>query len=249
MRTKTNFIATLVLAIMVTTFTVNAQEEKESYGMAEITYMLPKIGMEKAFESAVKAHNLKYHKEGVFKASLDLILTGKETGWYVWIMGPCTFSDLDNRPNDDAHSNDWAKNVSPTVLKYGRNEFWRFNDKLSYRTDKSDNPKFENIWFVDVKRGQDYKFKEFMEKVKKAHEKRGDGDFNVYNNQFREGNGRDVAIVWAFNNWAEMDDDNGGIKKHFEELYGEGSWADGLKDWENSTGSISSQVWRIGVNK
>lgn len=249
MRTKTNFIVILVFALMVTTFTVTAQEEKESYGMAEITYMLPKIGMEKAFESAVKAHNQKYHKEGVFKASLDLILTGKETGWYVWIMGPCTFSDLDNRPNDAAHTHDWDKNVSPNVLKYGRNEFWRYNTKLSYRGDASDSPKFENIWFVDVKKGQDYKFNEFIKKVKKAYEKKEKGNFHVYNNQFKEGNGRDVAIVWAFNKWAEMDEDDGGIKDSFEEIYGEGSWDNALKDWADSTKSINSQVWRIGVNK
>ena len=64
MRTKTNLIATLVFALMVTTFTVNAQEEKESYSMVEVTYMKAKIGMEKAFEAAVKSHNEKYHKEG-----------------------------------------------------------------------------------------------------------------------------------------------------------------------------------------
>ncbi|MEX1381803.1 MAG: hypothetical protein AB1Z17_00260, partial [Lutibacter sp.] len=60
--------------------------------------------------------------------------------------------------------------------------------------------------------------------------------------------GRDVAIVWTFNNWAEMDEDNGGIKKYYEEIYGEGSWVNALKDWDNSIDSINSQVWRIGVN-
>lgn len=250
MRTKTSFIVTLVFALILTTFTANAQEEKESYAMVELTFMLPKIGMEKAFESAVKVHNEKYHKEGVFKASLDMIVTGKEAGWYVWIMGPCTFTDLDSRPDNAAHTNDWDKNISPTILEYGRNEFWRYNDKLSYHKEGSDAiVNFENIWFVDVKKGQDYKFKEFMEKVKKAHEKRGEGNILVYNNQFREGNGRDVAIVWTLNNWAEMDEDDGGIKKDFEELYGEGSWANALKDWENSIKSISSQMWKIGVNK
>lgn len=250
MRTRTNLIATLVFAIMVTTFTVNAQEEKESYGMVELTFMLPKIGMEKSFESAVKAHNEKFHKDGVFKASLDMIITGEEAGWYVWIMGPCTFTDLDKRPKDAVHTNDWDKNISPTILEYGRNEFWRYNDKLSYNNNDSSNvTKLENIWVVGIKQGQDYKFKEFMEKVKKAHEKRGEGNIQVFNNQFREGNGRDVAIVWTLNNWAEMDEDDGGIKKYYEELYGEGSWANGLKDWENSVDSISSQMWRIGVNE
>lgn len=249
MKPKTNLIVTLVFALMLTTFTANAQEEKEPYRMVEITYMLPKIGMEKAFEGAVKAHNEKYHKEGVFKASLDLILTGKESGWYVWIMGPCTFTDLDARPDNAAHTNDWDKNVSPTILKYGRNEFWRYNNKLSYHKEgSSDDANLENIWFIDVKKGQDYKFREFIEKVKKAHEKRGEGNLYVYNNQFRDNEGRDVAIVWTLKNWAEMDDDDGGIKKYYEELYGEGSWANGLKDWDNSIKSITSQMWKIGVN-
>ena len=249
MKTKTIFIAVLVFAIMFTTSVVTAQEEKETYGMAEITYMLPKIGMEKAFETAVKQHNEKYHKEGPFKASLDYILTGKASGWYVWIMGPCTFTDLDNRPEDDTHRAHWDKNVSPTVAKYGRTEYWKYSSKLSYRGDGSDSPKYENIWFIGLERGQKYKFKEFIEKVKKAHEKKGDGNFSVYNNQFTDGLGRDVAIVWEFNNWTEMDDDDGGIKKSFEEIYGEGSWVNALKDWESSTKSINSQVWRIGVNK
>lgn len=248
MKTTKKFIAIFMFAIMLTTSVVTAQEEKESYGMAEITYMLPKVGMEKAFENAVKAHNAKFHKDGPFKASLDYILTGSESGWYVWIMGPCTFSDLDNRPVSEAHDNDWDKTVSPTIAKYGRNEFWRYNEKLSYRGDASESPKFENIWFVDVKRGEYYKFKEFIEKVQKAQEKKGSGNFSIYNNQFTEGNGRDVAIVWAFDKWSELDEDDGGIKSSFEEIYGEGSWDNALKDWENSTVTINSQVWRIGVN-
>jgi len=46
-----------------------------------------------------------------------------------------------------------------------------------------------------------------------------------------------------------MDKDDGGIKKSFEGIYGEGSWDSALKDWESSTESINYQVWRIGVNK
>lgn len=248
MKTTKSFIVLLVFTIMLATSVVTAQEENESYGMAEITYMLPKIGMERAFKEAIKEHNEKYHKEGVFKASLDLIVTGKEAGWYVWIMGPCTFTDLDSRPNDDAHTNDWDENVSPNVAKYGRSEFWRYNKKLSYRGDTSDSPKYENVWFVDIKRGQDYKFKEFIEKVNAAYVKKGNGNFSIYENQFTEGNGRDVAIVWTFDTWAEMDVDDGGIKKYFEEIYGEDSWNNALKDWETSTETINSQVWKIGVN-
>ena len=167
MKTKRNLLASMLIAALFLTSTGIAQEkEKKTYGMAEITYMLPKIGSEKAFVDGVKSHNESFHKDGPNKAYIDNILTGDESGWYVWIMGPCTFSDLDNRPTDAAHTNDWDKNVSPNVLKYGRNEFWRYNTKLSYRGDASDSPKFENIWFVDVKKGQDYKFNEFIKKTR-----------------------------------------------------------------------------------
>ena len=250
MRTKTIFFTMLLLFVMLTSSTAIAQEEeKESYGMAEVIYIMPKIGMEKAFENAVKEHNAKYHKEGVYKASLDNIITGKETGWYAWVMGPCTFSDLDNRPDDEAHRMHWDKNVSPTVAKYGQTEYWKYNNKLSYSSDDSAAPKYQNLWFIGLERGQYYKFKEFMEKVRKSYEKKGEGNISIYDNEFREGDGRDVAIVWDLKNWAEMDDDDGGIKKQFEEIYGEGSWNNALKDWEASTKTIKSQVWRVGVNK
>lgn len=248
MKLKKGFIAILVFAIMFATAVANAQEEKESYGMAEITYMMPKIGMEKAFESAVKTHNEKYHKDGPFKGSLDYIVTGKATGWYVWIMGPCTFSDLDNRPVDDSHRAHWDKNVSPTVAKYGRTEYWKYNDKLSYKGDGPESPKYQNVWFVGVERGQYYKFKEFIEKVVKAYEKKGTGNLSFYNNEFTEEDGRDVAIVWSIKNWAELDEDDGGIKESFEEIYGEGSWSNALRDWESSTKSIKSSIWEVGLN-
>ncbi len=245
MKTKSLFFAILLITVILTT-SISIGQEKASYGMAEITYMLPKIGMEKVFEDAVKIHNEKYHKEGPFKASLDYILTGKEAGWYVWIMGPCTFSDLDNRPNNDAHRSHWDKTISPKVMKYGRTEYWKYNDKLSFSSD-GDSPKYETIWFVDIKRGEYYKFKEFITKVKKAHEKKGEY-YSIYNNEFNEDNGRDVAIVWPFNNWASFDVEDGGIKKYYEEIYGVGSWGNALKDWANFTVSMRSQVWRIGVN-
>ena len=110
MKTKRNLLASLLIAALLLTATGIAQEkEKKSYDMAEITFMLPKIGMEKAFVKAVTAHNNLYHKEGPYQAHLDNVLTGKEAGWFVWIMGPCTFTDLDSRPGEGAHTAHWDK--------------------------------------------------------------------------------------------------------------------------------------------
>lgn len=248
MKTKTNLFVALIISATLTFTTLNAQEAKTDYRMAEVTYMMPKTGMEKAFEDAVKKHNEKYHKEGPYKATLDYILTGKEAGWYVWIMGPCTFTDLDSRPNDDAHRMDWDNTVSPKIYKYGRNEYWRYNDELSFRGDAPENPKLENLWFIGIEDGKWDDFKGFMEKVKKAFEKKGSGHIHVYRNRFSEDNGRDVAIAWTMEKWGDMDIDDGGIKDSFEELYGEGSWEKALDVWESAVATLSSQMWRIGIN-
>lgn len=243
MKTKNYVFASLFLASLLFSTTIMAQEK---YDMVELSFILPKIGMEKAFESAIKEHNNLYHKEGAYTAHLDYILTGKQAGWYVWLMGPCTFTDLDKRPVDDAHDKHWADKISPTVAKYGSTEYWKHNSKLSYQSG-TENAKLEEIWFLDLKRGDYYRFKSFVTKIKEAFEKKGEGNMHIYDNQFNENNGRDVAIVWGMNTWAERDKDNGGIKKEYEEINGEGSWQNAMDEWEEFTESMTRQMWKIGI--
>lgn len=243
MKTK-NYVFASILLVSLLFSTTNLAQEK--YDMVELTFILPKIGMEKAFESAIKDHNNLYHKEGAYKGHLDYILTGKQAGWYVWLMGPCTFTDLDKRPINDAHDKHWADKISPTVAKYGSTEYWKHNPKLSYQSG-TETPKLEEIWFLDLKRGDYYRFKAFVTKIKEAFEKKGEGNMHIYDNQFNENNGRDVAVVWGMNNWADMDKDNGGIKKEYEEINGEGSWENAMDEWEEITESITRQMWKIGI--
>lgn len=244
---KTNkflMISVLIVTLLITSISI--AQEKETYQMVNLQYIMPKVGMEKAFVKAVTDHNNLYHKDGVYQASLDNILTGGETGWYVWLMGPNTFSDLDGSPGEGAHMDHWTKTVAPTIQKYGRSEFWKYNEKFSYNAEK-ETPKYENIWILDLKRGDYYRFKALMLKIKVAHEKKADDSILIYENQFNANDGREIAIVWPFNKWAELDIDNGGIKKVYEELNGEGSWQDAMEEWTEITESINSQVWEISV--
>ena len=247
MKTKKNlWVVVLISALLLTSIGYSQEMENKSYKMVELSYMLPKIGMEKAFVKAIKEHNNLYHKEGAYAAQLDYITTGKDAGWYVWGMGSITFTDLDKRPGKGAHADDWDKKVSPLVTKYGRVEYWKMNDKLSYGT-ATGKEKYETIWILDIKRGDYDRFKAFMAKVKEAYIKKGGDMYAVYDNQFREGDGRDVAIVWPINSWADMDKDDGGIKKTYEEINGEGSWDNAMKEWMDYTVGMISQVWEIGV--
>jgi hypothetical protein len=243
---KTLLASLLIVALLLTSNGIAQETEKKTYGMAEISYMLPKIGMEKAFVSAVNAHNEKYHKEGPYKAYIDNVLTGNETGWFVWVMGPCTFTDLDSRPGKGEHTDDWSKNIAPTIRKYGRTEYWRYNAKLSYQSDATE-PKYEALWFVDLKRGDYYRFKALMSKIQEAYAKKGDGNISVYNNSFVSNDGREVAIVWDYGSWSDFDDEGRGIKKDFEEINGEGSWDNMLDEWEEITESIVREVWEHNV--
>ncbi|PKP14024.1 MAG: hypothetical protein CVU08_02190 [Bacteroidetes bacterium HGW-Bacteroidetes-3] len=247
MKTKKNlWVAVLISALLLTSIGFSQEMENKSYKMVELSYMLPKIGMEKAFVKAIKEHNNLYHKEGAYAAQLDYITTGKEAGWYVWGMGSTTFTDLDKRPGKGAHADDWDKKVSPLVTKNGRVEYWKMNEKLSYGT-AAGKTKYETVWFLDIKRGDDFRFKAFMMKVKEAYIKKGGDVYYVYENQFREDDGRDVAIVWPINSWSDMDKDDGGIKKTYEEINGEGSWDNAMKEWTDYTVGMISQVWEIGV--
>lgn len=242
---KTVFPTVFIIALFISFLSFS--QEDESYGLAEIAYMYPKVGMETDFENAVKEHNATYH-EGVYKAGMDYIMSGEETGWYVWYMGPCTFTDLDNAPGKGAHGDDWNKNVAPNVEKYGRQEFWKLNNKLSYG-EYDPSMKFSNLWIIDIKRGNYYRFKALMLKIKEAYEKKGEGNIRVFNAQFNDDVGRDVVISWDMKNLAELDDDDEGIKKVYEEINGEGSWSTMLDEWEDSTNAVKSQLWRNNVTK
>ena len=246
MRTNKLGLSILLIAVLLMIKTAISQEKK-SYQMVELTYMMPKLGMENDFVKAIKEHNKKFHSQKPYTASLDRIATGHYAGWFVWVMGSTTFSELNARPSKGAHNEDWDKNVSPTVKKYGMVEYWRKNDKLSFKADDTP-PALENIWFIKIKDGNYYRFKDVIKKFKDAFEKKGD-NFFIYNNQFSQDDGRDVAIVWTMKSWADMDADDGGIKKYYEEVNGEGIWVNALKEWEAVTESIKSEVWEINVAK
>lgn len=245
MRTKKIVLSLLIIAGLLFNLDTIAQEtEKKTYKMAEITYMMPNVGMEKAFEDAVKDHNEKYHKEGPFRGGLDQIVTGEESGWYVWVMGPCMFSDLDNRPNDDAHGAHWNKNVAPNIKKYGRTEYWKYNEGISVYSGES-KPKLINIWIIGLEENKDHVFSRLMQMVKEV-EKANGTELRVYTNRFKEQNGRDKAMIFESSNWAEMDVDDGFVKK-FKEVHGENSWESFLKDWKDAVKSRKSQIWRVGI--
>ena len=69
---------------------------------------------------------------------------------------------------------------------------------------------------------------------------------HVYDNQFNENDGRDIAIVWGMDKWSELDEDSS-IKDIYEEINGEGTWQNAMDEWTEITESIVRQMWKIGI--
>jgi hypothetical protein len=95
---------------------------------------------------------------------------------------------------------------------------------------------------VDLKRGSWEKFTAMMNKVQAVYKKRTGDTFRIYSNQFNADDGRDVAMLFDFNKWAELDEDSN-FKADYEAINGKDSFAAFLEEWESITPSIKSEVW------
>ena len=248
MKTRKLFLTLTLIGALLFVTNGTAQEEP-TRNMVEITYIRAKMGHEADFIAAVKAHNDAFHNEIPYTGNLDLIQTGRESGWFVNIMGPCNFSDLDNRPSSDAHNSDWEDNVGQHVARFGRTEYWSINSNLSNPIMAIEDIKYETIWFIKMNRDNpnaDADFAKFMKmalEVNKKHE----SDHRVYYSMFAGDDGRDLAVVFPHKALGDLDSDRN-FGKEFDAIHGEGSFEKALKLWSGAIKSVNQQLWQIGVN-
>lgn len=234
-----------MLAVLALIFTggVFAQPAAEKPAVInETMYLMPKRGMEDKFEAAVKAHIAKFHPEGPYKAGLRKVEYGSKAGWYLWVFGPTSYAALDTRPGKEGgHEADWSSTVDPLVETYGETRLWELNQDLTYGLDFLKTTKYAEVWKIDLKKGQYYRFKAMAEKLKKAYESLGTTSFAVYNAVFHEAGGPDVGIVWSFNSFDSWAKDPG-VKDAYEKLYGANSWQNLLDEWSDMIEDFDTEI-------
>jgi len=209
--------------------------------VSETTYILPKKGMEESFEASVKAHDLKFHPDGQYKAGLRKVEYGEKAGWYSWVFGPTTYAALDTRPTkENGHDVDWAETIDPLVETYGTISLWNYNLDLSYGMDILKNANHYEVWQVQLKSGQYYRFKAIAERLKKAYESMANNAFIILENPVHNKSG-DVAILWSFNSYDAWSKDEG-PRKTYEKLFGEGSWQQALDEWSDIVVDYTSEI-------
>jgi len=214
---KSISIFALLLVFVVSGFT-----QEKDYKMYEMMYIKPKYDKMVELGDAMIEHNEKYHNEGPYKVSVWLVNSGPHTGEWVWVMGPCTFTELDSRPDSEEHTKHWIEEVMPYVKDISEGEYWKMDDKLSYSPEGSFSGK--EIWAVyDIKPFEGYRFTALLEKVVEVYKQKNYPNyFEVYRSQFSSATGRDVAIGFGFKNYAFFDEEDN-FWKDYEEVHGEGS--------------------------
>jgi hypothetical protein len=233
----------LVLLTFSLAFHAFSQSKPDAAPMViESQMILPKMGMTDKFEAAILAHNKKFHPEGAYVAGLRTIDYGPKAGWYVWVMGPTVCGSLDTRPaKESGHDQDWSATIDPLVDQYGATNLYSYNADLSYGLDIFKKSKHYEIWAVDLKDGQYYRFKAICEKLQKVYAQIGNTAFIVLNNALHAPGGPDVAIIWSFNSYGEWFKDYG-PKADYEKMYGEGSWQTMMDEWKDITVDYTSEI-------
>ncbi|GAA4816056.1 hypothetical protein [Litoribaculum gwangyangense] len=233
----------MVLICISANFTVNAQEGSKNYTMLESIMLTPDNAKLKVLGDNIRAHNAKYHKDGVYKSSVYNISTGPNTGNIVWMMGPLMFKHLDARPSANGHDEDWRDNVMPYIKKVHTSEYWTMDDKLSNMSMMDgDNSKFPIVFvrYGEVDDDHGYAMDSFFEMVGKTVKAMdGVNPWGLYYNQFRQGNlGRHVAAVSFYKNWTDFDNDVS-FRDTFDKTIGKDQW----QKFINMGDSVFTNTW------
>ncbi len=211
----------LVLVVMVFTFTITMAQT--DYLQFEVMSVTPKPDKLDLFKKGMAAHNKKFHNADPYKAGVSYIITGPNSGSYNWVMGPTTWTQMDNRPGKGDHDMDWEKNVVPYVASFGEVSYWRVNKDVIYQPEGAASLPIGRLWFNYVKPGQMNRYVEQMKKVMAVNAKRKSRNSFMLATRVGPSNGPGAVTINNYANWAAMDA-AGNFRKDFEEMYGVGSW-------------------------
>ncbi len=213
--------------------------------MFESIILVPDMEEYPTLRANLAAHNKKYHStEGPYRAWVYEVMTGPNVGKIVWMMGPLTFADLDNRPSDAGHDEDWATNVVPYLEKVEHGEYWKRDGALSLPMTEETYPLIY-IRYHNIAKGQGYRVDALLEKMS-ATIKSMDHvtSWSLYDNQFRQGlaTGRHIASVSGMKNWAELDDE-WGFGAAYNKLHGTNAMNGFVREMNEVISNSWDEIW------
>ncbi len=211
----------------------------------ESTVLTADPGKVLQFETAVAAHDKKYHASGPHGVRVYEVISGKNAGKYEWVMGPGHWGDLDTRPDDaDNHNLDWVSNVLPNLTPETNTLYLSFDARHSHFAHDFDISKIFFYYWDMVPNADWDKVNAMLDKVHKVYtDKLPDDIFGIYRDELPSSSeGKDVVMGFFFDKYAWMGIDNGFDKK-FEEVYGKDSWKPFMADWNAQVKGLESEIW------
>ena len=202
----------MLLALALCLSQTSFSQDDDSYAMWENIMITPDNTKLGELTKAMRAHNQKYHSEGVYKASVFNISSGPNSNNLIWSMGPMMYRHMDARPSEGGHDEDWMNNVMPNIKKIQTIEYWsawnpEFHNTAMLQGDEVTHPiLFIRVW--EVNPGQGFNLSTFFERVGKAVKAlEGENPWGIYSNDFIQGIdiGRHFAGISFWKNWTEFD--------------------------------------------
>ena len=234
----------LLRAVILCLIPVLGFGQNTDYQLFENFYFTPKAGHGADLEAALAEHNQKYHPVGDHAAQVYAVLNGPNAGKYVWSMGPTTWTKVENRPAEEGHDGHWDEKVSIHIESYDATDFYRLDDELSHFPGPFDLQLLQ-LWMVDIKDGQEYRYKELMNKVLGVYKDNNyEIPMGVYRRQLSGSHGIDLAMVWFVEGLNWMDED-GPFAKDFTAKYGEGAMEDLVEEWQDIVERMDVELWRF----
>jgi len=241
-------IASMVVVAMVFGTILTAKAQEKSYVMWESITITPDNTKLKEFGENMRKHNMTYHSEGAYKAYVYNIATGPNIGKIVWEMGPLKYSDLDGRPSEGGHDDDWRDNIMPYVKKMTNGEYWKKDKGLS-NTDMMDQDIVSHpllfIRYHEITKGESHNANHLLTQISKTVKALdGENPWGVFYNEFWQGYeiGRHIASVSFYKNWAELDEDDN-FKETFTKIHGKNSWQPFLENMNDTFSNSWDEIW------
>ncbi|WP_286234766.1 hypothetical protein [Thalassotalea sediminis] len=241
----------VMLASLLFVLSAIAEEAKEYTQWDTFRFTIDNKNAQKLTKN-MRSHIKKFHVKDPLKTRIYNIIYGPNVNELIWVMGPVSFSELDARPESKSHDDDWADNINPYINSYNQSEIWRHMENLVINNldDKAPSPEKFSCRYLTVRQDQDWEVAKYLlMQIKETLMKTGKVKYwAMMDNKFIQGkmNGRHLMAISSFDKWAEMDDD-WEFKKHFEEIYGKGSY----KSFSESYSKAFENTWHeiISVNK
>ncbi|MDH5434118.1 MAG: hypothetical protein OEY19_09240 [Gammaproteobacteria bacterium] len=210
-------------------------EENMAYKQYSSILITPDYTQLNQFAIKMEHHNKTFHSSGPYRARVFNVVSGSDVGKIYWIMGPSTYSHLDDKPSNKPHNNDWTKNVMPLVTKIEHGEYWREKkiiqplvDNLSPTSQETEDSM--NIWLIRFMAENSnidrQRFNDLYDRVAETYSATKKIKYGaVLDNYLLQGNKNDrhVIVALGMQKWSDMDIDLQ-FRQRYEELFGTDSF-------------------------